>query len=373
MMRILRFVFLCIFVIQLTLINCGCTNKEINKRLFVAAIGIDKDKNNKELFMVTLTAVILEKQSTQYNNYKAEARTIAAAIEMLKAQVSREIDFSYTKVILFGKSMAEEDLTAALDWMMRVNDIETIAYTAICNPDSNSILEKRVQLQNKNQKSLLTNNSLLLALDNTGTSTNYITQVYLFDFYRRMSERGLDPFLPIIRIKEDHFEIDQLALFEKGNKLRIKTILSPEETQIFNMISKDKHNLNLYISSSVRNFVIRIQNVRHNYSINSFDGTEPEINYNIKITGVIAESTNSLNPIDLKTCEELTSEEIKSNIIRLLKKLRAENIDPIGFGLRYRSRNWNNLTKWEDWQGFYPNIDVKVNVIVNLKSTGLIR
>ncbi|MBL4933484.1 Ger(x)C family spore germination protein [Clostridium paridis] len=373
-MRILKCFFISIFITQILLISSGCSStKEIDKRAFVACIGIDKVEQDMHRFKITLTLALPEKQIVDYLNLTAEANTLAEAIDVLKTQSSKDIDFSYAKVILFGKDLATEDLSVAMDWLMRIKEIQTIAFVVVGDPSAKFVLDKRAELQKKSGKNLLSMSSLILAFDGSGVETNYITQVYLFDFYRSMTELGVTPFLPIIKVQQDHFKINQLALLEKDKSLKIKTIFSPDETEIFNMIYNNKNHLRLNITTPQREFVIRVQNVKHNYSINSANKSHPKLQYNVKITGIIAESTTTQVPINLNSCEKLSSEVLEGQILKMLKKLQAENLDPIGFGLRYRSRNWNNSTKFKDWNNLYPSIDYEVNLKMKLESSGLVK
>lgn len=372
-MRILKYVFAAVFTVQLLLVTSGCISKEMDKRVFVACIGIDKGEKNPQQFRVTLTIVIPQKQMTEYFDLVADANTIAQAVDIIKAQISKDVDFSYTKIILFGKSLAENDLSIAMDWIMRIRGMQSISFVALGSPDAKSILDQRVKLQEKSSGMVLAKNSLILAFDGSATETNYITQVYLFDLFRRMSEPGLDPYLPIIKLDKDHFKIDQLALFGKGAHVKIKTIFSPQETQIFNMIARDKSDFSLYVDTTKSNFIIRVTSVKHNYSIRTNAGVMPEIMFNLKVTGVIGESTNPFNPIDLKDCEQSASKFLKDKVQKMLKELQAEDIDPMGFGLRYLSKSWNNSTKLDIWNEYYPKINFKVNSKVNLKSSGLIK
>ncbi|WP_238884115.1 Ger(x)C family spore germination protein [Clostridium sp. YIM B02551] len=373
-MRIIKYTFVSIFITSFLLSCYGCSStKEIDKRAFVACIGIDTGQFDMHRFKVTLTFALPEKQMINYFNLTAEANTVNEAIELIRTKISKDIDFSYAKVILFGKSLASEDLSIAIDSLIRMREIQTISFVTIGEPNAKCILDKRVELQKKASKNLLSMNSLILAFDGTGVETNYITQVYLFDFYRNITELGVTPFLPIIKIQEDNFEIDELALLDKGVHLKTKTVLSPSETQIFNMLYANKSNLRLNIDSQEKSFVVRVQYVKHSYSIDSTTKVLPKLQYNIKISGIISESTSTQNQINLNKCEDLSSEVISSQILKLLKKLQADNLDPIGFGLRYRSRNWNNSTKFEDWNKLYPSIDYEVNLKMKLESSGLIR
>lgn len=94
--------------------------------------------------------------------------------------------------------------------------------------------------------------------------------------------------------------------------------------------------------------------------------------FDLSISGVLEEAYKKENEHDLTWYEERTSEFIKEEVLVLLEKMKKEHVDPLGFGLYYRSRHWNNETKWDDWQEIYPILKFKVNVDVNIKSAGLI-
>ncbi|MDP4091593.1 MAG: Ger(x)C family spore germination C-terminal domain-containing protein, partial [Bacillota bacterium] len=64
---------------------------------------------------------------------------------------------------------------------------------------------------------------------------------------------------------------------------------------------------------------------------------------------------------------------LQKKVTALLKKIQGEGLDPIGFGLHYRSRHWNNDTEWDTWQKLYPDIRFTVQAKVKIQSTGLIR
>jgi spore germination protein KC len=54
----------------------------------------------------------------------------------------------------------------------------------------------------------------------------------------------------------------------------------------------------------------------------------------------------------------------------LYLKMQKENVDPIGFGLRYRNMGNDD---WKTWQKLYPTIKFKVNIDINISDTGLVQ
>ncbi|WP_369333528.1 Ger(x)C family spore germination C-terminal domain-containing protein [Lysinibacillus antri] len=48
-------------------------------------------------------------------------------------------------------------------------------------------------------------------------------------------------------------------------------------------------------------------------------------------------------------------------------------MDPIGFGLKYRTKKLHNkLMDYEEWLALYPHASINISVRVQLESTGLL-
>jgi spore germination protein KC len=63
---------------------------------------------------------------------------------------------------------------------------------------------------------------------------------------------------------------------------------------------------------------------------------------------------------------------IQAELTQFLLKLQKKDLDPIGFGLRYRSRHWGGDEDWTKWIKMYPKAIFQVNVKVKIQSPGLI-
>jgi spore germination protein KC len=362
---------LLILVLPMIFILTNCGFKDIDKRFFVVGIGIDKIEKSDSYYKITIKLAIPntepKKGGSDFITFTEEARTLAEGVRCVKAKVDKELEFGHLKIIVFGESLAGSDLRPAIDWLIRRRDIQQVAFTAIGSPDAETVLTKKLPFEST------PSNALLLSFDQTGTETNYITTEYLFDLYRRKDELGLDPVLPVITVEKDNFNINQLALLEKKEKLRTKLVLSPEETKLYNLIAFKKHRTSFQIGSEDVNFVLDVHKVSKSYEIKQYNNNYSEMKFELKINGNIEERKNADGAIDLKKCETAASEILEEKVTDLLNKIRVEEVDPLGFGLHYRSRSWKNDTKWEDWQKLYPEISFKVDVDARIRATGLVK
>ncbi|MDQ0230448.1 hypothetical protein J2S19_001704 [Metabacillus malikii] len=52
--------------------------------------------------------------------------------------------------------------------------------------------------------------------------------------------------------------------------------------------------------------------------------------------------------------------------------MRDNNLDPFGFGLRYRARSFDNDHEYKKWSNMYQDVEFTVNVKTTIRSTGVI-
>lgn len=338
----------------------GCGFKDIDKRLFVVGIGIDpaEDSTKKYLISLKFAIPIIEEKSNKSMIVSEEADTISEAVRMIKTKVDKEIDFSHAKVIVYNQKILEKEIEPNLYyWFVRRRDIQEVSWVAIGKPSALDVLK----LKPKSER--LPSNALFLALGRDGTETDYIIPEFLFNFKKRFNEKGLDPFLPIILAKNDLFEINSVGLF---NKKQLKLNLKPIETKTLNILLNNVSKSALVIENGNERFLIDASKVKTKYKI-----LGDFIKVNVSINGRIEEAVFSVNNKGIPEYEKIASREIKEHVYEFLMKLQKANVDPIGFGLRYRGRHFEK-DDWETWKRLYPTIKFKVNVDVQIEDTGLV-
>jgi spore germination protein KC len=343
----------------------GCGFKDIDKRLFVVSVGIDPVKNNSKKFLVSLKFAVPtgEKISNEFLIISQEGDTIAEAVRIMKSKVDKEIDFSHAKLIVYN----EEVMKAGLDpnlyyWFIRRRDFQEMSWVAVGKPSALAVLKTKPKSER------MPSNALFLALGRDGTETAYIIPEFLFDFKKRFGEKGLDPLLPIINAKKDNFEINNVALLDK-NKLKLK--LQSKETMILNLFLTENPKTALKINDGEDSFVIDTQAVKTKYKLFTENQKQPYIKVDMSVDGRIEEARFNVSNKDLDKYEKAAKGYVSKQVKAVLVKMQKENVDPIGFGLRYRSRHIGN-DDWKTWQQLYPTIKFKVNADINISDTGLV-
>ncbi|MBJ6362021.1 Ger(x)C family spore germination protein [Paenibacillus sp. GCM10012307] len=366
-MRHLIFTVLFVFIASLVLGGCGF--KDIDKRFFVVATGIDHSDNPNKPFRVTLRLAVtspkIEPGAGKSQLETIDAKTIAEGVRELKAYVDKELDFGHCKIFMIGEKLARKEMDQAINWMTRRRDIQMIANVTIGHPTAEAILK----IQPKNER--YPGNTLFLSFGKEGTDSSYTVTEYIFGMRKRRTEKGIDPVLPIIMPENETYRISQAGVL---NKKKLIIILSPEETQLYNQIT------NKYLKSSLGGnveqdpYVLAVGRIQSRFKIKNNAQGKPVVEMRIKIHGLLEEAPKLVFDKDWASIEQELAKQYSKSVVRLLKKFQRQGVDPIGFGLKYRATHYSGGDKsWQEWQGIYPNIEFDVQTRVTIEGTGLIK
>lgn len=100
--------------IVLLCLTTGCEYKDIDRRIFVVAIGIDPGE--EEAFKVSLKLAIPQGEVTKIDEkmliITEESDSISEALRLMKSKVEKELDYVHCKSIIIGKK-----------WLTGISDI----------------------------------------------------------------------------------------------------------------------------------------------------------------------------------------------------------------------------------------------------------
>jgi Ger(x)C family germination protein len=356
--------------IVLLLLLPGCDFKEIDLRIFVLAIGVDPGKQEGD-FKVSLKLAIPQGDVTKIDEkmqiITEESPSISEALRRMKSRVAKELDYSHCKSLIFGEGIARRDIQHVMDWAVRRRDIQLILNFGIGRPEALRVL------QVKPESEYIPSNSLILAMSGQGTESPFIVSVYSFQLMRNIYEKGIDPVLPIIEVQEDNeFIINKIALL---NSEKIKMVLTPNETRLYNLLSRSNLRTNLPAHSEGIMYQYYTERSSSDYKILNSESGKATIRYHIKIKGILEESSSPdvVTHDLLRQIAKAGGKELEKDVTALLTKIQASGLDPFGWGLHYAARHFNNDTEMEVWQGLYAGLDFQVKADVNIKYSGLIQ
>ena len=366
-----RKIFVVILIILLfTILQTGCAFKDIDKRVFVLAIGIDPAEDNEKKYKVTLkislpTGSIKDSQGPKFTYLSHEAETIGESVRILETHIDKVLEFSHTKLIIINEKLLSENLSDFMDYFTRRGDIQLIAYIAAARPSAEKILKTEVATESPASISLFN------IFDSNGTESPYIITTFHFEFRRDFHGKGINAILPIIESSNDDTQLivnKSIVVKEKEKPLDLSSV----ETKQFNTLDNKKSGFDYKVENDKLTLLLNINRIKMNYKIVTDKGKEPRIDMKVTMVGTIGEANKELYLKDLNEYNEFANKEFKEKVIKLLKKFQENEVDPFGFGLRYRATRLNDENTYSDWEQIYPTINFNVSVNVKLNGTGAI-
>jgi spore germination protein KC len=357
----------------LLLVLGGCGMRDIDNRFFVVTMGIDAVEGKRGWVEVTLKMAIPKAQlkygSSDFVLQTAEGPSVGEAINIIEALLDKKPDFGHMKMAIFGERLAKEGLLPYIDWLQRSQNIQKICWMAIGKPSPKEVLS----FVPKSER--MPSHFLYLNFTDSGKEVAMIAVEHLFSFYREVLEEGIDPVLPLVEVTPKGMRIESTMMFH-DDKLVFR--LDRNETKLFNVMKGQIPKRVLQIEMEERT-EYQTLNLIIDQASSSFDiqeSAEPKIGVNIELQGKIEEMIPYQQVTDpvRRDLEKMTDKTVKQKAEELLNKLRKAGIDPIGFGLKYRSRHFGSTEEeMKKWQELYKDITFDVKPRTKINSSGNLR
>lgn len=338
--------------------------QDIDKRFFVVAMGVDQGKDGMP-YEVTLQLAVPQQDPKAGKNQSVllsrSAGSIASAISVMKSEVDKEFDFGHMKLILVGDKIVERNWIKTMDWFWRRRDIQKVSFVAVARPDVRSVLSVKPKFER------LPANSFFIAFGEEGTETPYLVTEYLFDLHRRLHERGIHPVVPIVEPHENQARIQTgYVVTSDGAQLE----LTPKETALYSMLLGRSATATLSAESNGRSFSVAADEIHIEHKLSG--GREPKIVAQGMIKGILESAEERVPNEQLPLYAKALERQVNHDIESFLRRLQSSQVDPIGFGLRYRATSFDNANEWDRWLGLYPRAAVDSRVRVVLSTPGII-
>lgn len=221
---------------------------------------------------------------------------------------------------------------------------------------------------------------LLRGMVDTKSARSETVATTLLELRRQMSDTGLTPCMSEITLdKRKEIRLKGTALLD--NKGKYVLSLNTAETRLLRMLQKEAKApvamtvtipgapLEDPFSTNKLSFdASRIKtNIKTSYSGNKF-------HYDIKVRMFIG-IRERMFPFDVrkneKKLEALITKQLEQRFERLIKKIQARKIDPIGLGLYARANSFAEFEKVaQNWGAELAKADIRVAVKVTIKDTG---
>ncbi|PGZ88561.1 Ger(x)C family spore germination protein [Bacillus sp. AFS029533] len=343
----------------------GCQLLDVDKRFFVVAIGIDHTDENG-VYLVSVKLAIPSAQigagRSNFQIISQKSTSVSEAIRIIQSLVDKKLDFAQCRVIVIDKELLGENQIDLMKWFIKRPDIQGVAYVAVGEPSAKEALSWRVKSER------LAGNAVVLAFNEETNRSPYVMSEILNDYYMRLIENGIDPYLPIIEPFDSSFKINTSSVF-KGTKF--KAVLNRDETRMLNELLNPKVTTLINVGKGKNQFYISAENMKTDMKIVMPKNKKPYLDVHIKVKGFIEESNKTLHQdIELKEYEKKASIIMSSRTKKFLERLQELNVDPLGLGLNYQAKYGVTKKVIDKWEEIYPKLELRVKSEVILKGTG---
>lgn len=362
---------LLVLLLALVIFQTGCAFKDIDRRAFVVGIGIDPSENDENKYKVTLkiaipTGSLKQTTSPKYAYLSHEGETLGESLRMLETQIDKVLELGHAKTIIINEKILSKDIRKMLDYFVRRADVQLITWIAAAKPSAEDVL--KIEPKTESVASV----ALFNFFDKNGTESPYITTSFLFDFRRNIIGEGINAVIPLIEIDKDEEKLvinKSVVIKEKHKPFE----LTPTQTKYYNSLFRKMSGLDYKVKHKDLTMLLNIETVKMKYKMINEKGKPPRIDMHVTMIGIIGESNKDLSWNNLDQYNEYANIALKKKIVNLLTSVQKEDLDPFGFGLRYRATRLNDKNTIKEWESIYPNLEFDITMDIRLKSTGAIQ
>lgn len=373
-----------IISILLSIFLCGCYDRfELDNLAYVIALGADLgsgdnlDITYQIAIPIKITGESNETGKDTFTTYTVSAPSLAVANTLVNAEVSKNINLSHVKLIVYSEEMAKSDLSGHVNVFISDSNIRPRVSLAICEGKAKDFLN---ELSPKLEASPSRFYELLFGTYNYSTQSE---PSQLIDLYTEFQSIDRDAYTTFVKLKSgDSDEKDAIlagiAIFDKTHL--IDTVEDEDFVFAHSILTnnlkqegysiKDFNEKNKFIS------VRLIQNSAPKIEV-STSGDSPKIKCKINLHAHIISSGSNINfyaKENEKKLKELLDKKIEEKINKYLEKtIKEYKVDIAGIG-RYAKKNFLTWKEFKDydWLSKYKNASYEVEVDTKLNISQII-
>lgn len=335
----------------------GCAKQEIIDRIkILQSVGYDIQGDT---FKTSASYASYKKQA-RLRLLTAEAQTFTGVWLPSNTKSDELVVFGQLRTMVISEKFARRSIQELADSLLRDPVISNTATVIIAKKEVSEIMSETLKNPPFYLSELIKQN-----MENGNTpSTN--THLMLDQYYGE----GQDVYVPVLdRDENGVLRMDGAGVF-KEDKLRL---LLTDKEALFLKILKDKSKTMTgsyeFTTKQKEPIYLKILHGKRNISPEQNDTAVISLKLNINLRE-LPKGKSSVDKRDLHEIKQQIEQHIAGEISALLKKFQMNDVDPIGFGEIYRSkdRNWNER---EFKNKTYPNITFEVNPEIIISQSGV--
>ena len=408
----MRKYFVMVLTVLLIINISGCwDNRDVTELDIITAIGLDKgDEDNLEVTLRIPNPMQGGKadgggqggsEKKSFSVLTVQAENLLDAFQNANTTLSREIYITHLQIIIISEELArKEEISELLDFMERDREANIQAKILV----SRGIKPKEI-LNAESEIETIGIAHLTKILERSPWISK-MRDVQLFDLFKEKVTKGDEPYISQIQIAKDKetvkedkesdqegskksslkmedLSIEGVAIFKEGKMIGS---LDPMETWSALFVEEECRSGMVTIPNPLeenKTISIKIKRSKSKKSVQEIgqrDSANPQerllLKVQVEVNGIISHQTGSgdvTNPEMKKKVEEQAAKHIKEKIEEVIDKTQREySADIFGFGAithKHHLEYWKNI---KDWNGFYSDLPVLVDVDFKLVGSGYI-
>ncbi|KXH81777.1 Ger(x)C family spore germination protein [Sporosarcina sp. HYO08] len=356
---------LALISIACSFLLAGCWDERLYKEFtIVPLVGYDREEG--ELTGYHTYTTVSAPDMLSYSTVVGKGASVKEVGFDANRKIGETLDFSQLQVILVSEEMAKSNLLETFDVLFREPHNRLSSKLAVVEGEIASYMEKTEEMGLEAPDFYLKNLK-------TAAAHSIIPDINVNEASTRINDKGIDLFLPYIKMSESG-EIPELAgvaLF--SNKVFSGHTLDDKESLIVNILAKQPGKFTVFSyewKQGNKTYPITVEIARYTKKWNIHDN-QIDANYKVKLS-VEEFAHNHLN--DEKTVKELEqflSKEMTKDFNKVIKKLQEAKSDAVGFGRTVRAFHphlWNE----GKWQDTFAELDIEVKVKAKIAHSGIL-
>ncbi|MGE5629609.1 MAG: Ger(x)C family spore germination protein [Caulobacteraceae bacterium] len=363
------------------LLTAGCWDKiEIEDRLFVLAIGVDKTqesekKTPEDRYMLSFVSPVVsqvnEGSGPAFKTYKTVNNTLITSLSQLLERFAKQQFFGHARVMIFGEELLKDDVLfrSIVDGITRYHEMHGSMYTYVVPGGAEEVFKVEPYFDK------------LLASYITGITDNSqydskIPKLTLMEMEVKLNEQDGSLIIPRLVPDEKEVKISGAGIMKD---YKLIGYLKDEETAVYNWLTGNARGGNIAVEFENAPLSFRHFTFKRNIRLDKVEGDKIYLSYNMETEGSIEEyilGKRILDDTKLRQIEKAINKRIKSESEKLIKKFKEEyKIDMIGakdYLSKYHPGIYKSIEK--DYEkNFAENIIITVKADARIRRVGLIK
>jgi spore germination protein len=333
----------------------GCIEEQIVDHLkLIQSIGFDIQGDTIKGSAAYLTYTKEQKNAPIFL-LTAQSQTEQGIYTSFTAQSEYLVEIGQTRTMVISEKYAKRGISEFAAVLARDPIISSNTIVIITTQTASEILSESIKHPAFYMDDLIKQN---MNNGNTPLSNNHLL---LNQYY----EEGQDVYLPVLnKNQKGLLQMDGVGVF-KGDKLQL--LLTNKEGLYLKLLN-DKKKLGTYEFTSEQNdkIFLRIIHGKSKISLEPNEKVAVSLKLTIKIP-YYSEKINLKDKNDVTSLKKQIENKFTTEIKKMLEKLQNNDIDPVGLGDLYRSKQ----RKWSEKEfsnETYPNVKFEVNTKIILQS-----